>query len=291
MQEQPHGEREDTSKAFLTAKSDIVFKLFFGNERNRDFLIRFLKAVLNLSLEEYTDIEINDPQTKREFKGDKLAILDVKIKTKTGKIVNIEIQVHVTPEMRERIVFYDAKLITEQLGSGDEYADIKKVISIVITGEVFIPEHDRYHDRFIFFSPETKTEFTDVMEIHTLELPKLPEKPDGTDLWDWLEFINAESEEELAVLVQNSPQMKAPIEKLIELNQDPTARMLFEAREKERRDNMARERGARQEGRREGRLETMIEIARNLMGRKMPMDDIMGITGLTAEEINGLRLN
>jgi hypothetical protein len=54
------------------------------------------------------------------------------------------------------------------------------------------------------------------------------------------------------VLVQNSPQMKAPIEKLMELNQDPTARMLFEAREKERRDNMARERGARQEGRQEG---------------------------------------
>jgi hypothetical protein len=89
MQEQSYSEMEDTSKAFLTAKSDIVFKLFFGNERNRDFLIRFLKAVLNLSLEEYTDIEINDPQTKREFKGDKLAILDVKIKTKTGKIESL----------------------------------------------------------------------------------------------------------------------------------------------------------------------------------------------------------
>jgi predicted transposase/invertase (TIGR01784 family) len=89
--------------------------------------------------------------------------------------------------------------------------------------------------------------------------------------------------------------MKAPIEKLIELNQDPMARMLFEAREKERRDNMARERGARQEGRQEGRKEgerrKAIEIARNLMGRKMPMDDIMGITGLTAEEIMGLGLN
>jgi hypothetical protein len=35
----------------------------------------------------------------------------------------------------------------------------------------------------------------------------------------------------------------------------------------------------------------VLEIARNLMGRKMPMDDIMGITGLTAEEINRLRLN
>jgi hypothetical protein len=50
---------------------------------------------------------------------------------------------------------------------------------------------------------------------------------------------------------------------------------------------MARERGARQEGRRKA----VLEIARNLMGRKMPLDDIMGITGLTFEEIKGLRLN
>ena len=48
------------------------------------------------------------------------------------KIINIEIQVDVKPAMRERIVFYNVRMMTEQLGSGDDYNLIKKTISIVI---------------------------------------------------------------------------------------------------------------------------------------------------------------
>ena len=54
------------------------------------------------------------------------------------------------------------------------------------------------------------------------------------------------------MLVVKSPQMEAPIKKLLEINQDVDARMHFEAREKQRRDNMARERGALQRGQKEG---------------------------------------
>ena len=271
-------------KVFMSAKSDIIFKLLFGNELNRDLLIRFLMAVLKLPLDEYTDIQISDPQTKRKYKGDKLAILDVKVTTTTGQIINIEIHVHVTPEMRERIVFYNAKMMSEQLGSGDDYDLIKKTINIVITGENFIHEHEEYHDKFTIYSSKTNTEFTDIVEIHTLELPKLPKASDGTDLWDWLEFINADSEEELAVLAQRSPQMKAPVDKLLELNQDANARALFEAREKQRRDNMARERKARQEG----EYTKAIEIARKMLDRKRPLDEIIDFTGLTKKEVEGL---
>ena len=239
----------DKTKVFMSAKSDIIFKLLFGNELNKDLLIRFLMSVLKLPLNEYTDIQISDPQSKRRYKGDKLAILDVKIKTTTGKIINIEIQIQITPKMRKRIVFYNAKMISEQLKSSDDYDLIKKTISIVITGEKFIDEHEEYHDTFTIYSSKTNIEFTDVVEIHTLELPKLPKTSDGTDLWDWLEFINANSEEELNMLTQKSPQMKAPVDKLLELNQNSNARALFEAREKQRRDSISRERKARQEGR------------------------------------------
>ena len=46
--------------------------------------------------------------------------------------------------------------------------------------------------------------------LHTLELPKLPEEADGSELWTWLEFINAESEAELKILVKREPKMRAP---------------------------------------------------------------------------------
>jgi predicted transposase/invertase (TIGR01784 family) len=106
-------------------------------------------------------------------------------------VIHIEIQLQVTPETRDRIVFYDAKLITEQLGSGDRYEAIQKVISIIITEDKLIKKSPVYHHRFIFYDPEACVEFSDIIEIHTLELKKLPKNADGTELYDWAKFIAA----------------------------------------------------------------------------------------------------
>jgi len=43
----------DEIKVFMSAKSDIIFKIFFGDEHNKDILIEFLIAVLKLPLEEF----------------------------------------------------------------------------------------------------------------------------------------------------------------------------------------------------------------------------------------------
>ena len=80
-------------RAFLPVKSDVVFRLFYADERNEEFLISLLKSMLNL------------------------------------------------------------------------------------------PEDD------------AGVEFSDILEIHTLELGKLPKSTDGTELYDWAKFIDAETEE------------------------------------------------------------------------------------------------
>ena len=48
-------------KEFLPVKSDIIFRLFFADERNEEFLIGFLKSVLKLPEDDYNEIEIADP--------------------------------------------------------------------------------------------------------------------------------------------------------------------------------------------------------------------------------------
>jgi len=313
--------KQGAGQVFIPAKSDVIFKALFGDELNKDFLIGFLQAVLKLDIDEYADIQIIDPHLKRRRKGDKLGILDVKVRTKAGKTVNIEIQLQITSEMRERIVYYGTKLITEQLQSGDEYDLIKKTISIVIAGEIFLREHNEYHDVFTLYSRITKTEFTDILEIHTLELPKLPLEADGSELWTWLELINAESEEELKMLVKKEPKMRAVVERLLEINRDPATRALHEAREKDRRDSNARVRLAMQRGKSEGRaegitegiqkgkaegitegmqkgkaegitegmqkgkMEGKMEAARNLKALGIPTDIIVKSIGLPPEEI------
>jgi predicted transposase/invertase (TIGR01784 family) len=157
--------------------------------------------------------------------------------------------------MRERIVFYDAKLITEQLGSGGKYNKIQKVISIVITDEPLIPVSQRYHHRFIFYDPDANVVFSDIIEIHTLELRKLPDRDDGTELYDWVKFISAETEEELNMVAEKNPQIHKAAVKLRELSADERARDLYERREKAIRDIDSRERWARVEGIAEGKAE------------------------------------
>jgi predicted transposase/invertase (TIGR01784 family) len=64
--------------------------------------------------------------------------LDVKLETTNGKVIDIEIQILSLPGMKERIVFYTSRMITDQISKGESYNVIKQAISIVITDYVLI---------------------------------------------------------------------------------------------------------------------------------------------------------
>jgi predicted transposase/invertase (TIGR01784 family) len=128
----------------MLPKIDFAFKLLFGDQRSKNILADFLKAVLpSLAQEEFEELTIVDPHLKREFEDDKLEILDVKVRTSGGKSIDIEIQISDMPEMRSRISYYLSNMITEQIGRGGHYSELKQVICIVITDYDFIPESER----------------------------------------------------------------------------------------------------------------------------------------------------
>ena len=273
-----------TMKKFLSPRNDVVFKRLFGDERNTDILTAFLKSALTLPADDYEEVTLVDPHLRRESLDDKLGILDVKVKTRSGKIIDIEIQVSNLPQLRERIVFYLARMITEQIGEGDSYKTIQRSISILIADHVLISENQHYHNCYTLYDPHTDSEFTNLLEVNTLELPKLPENADGTVLWDWLKFLDARNEEELTMLADKNLEVKKAVGKLMELSSDEQTRLLAESREKLRRDIDARERGAKESGWNEAQR----AIARNALNHNMSLEDIAAITGLPLEEIRTL---
>jgi len=119
-------------------------------------------------------------------------------------------------------------------------------------------------------------ELSDIIEIHTLELEKLPEGADGTELYDWAKFIAADTEEELNMIAERNPQVAKAVVKLRELSADERARDTYERREKARRDQAAHIRWE------------ITKIAKNLLNRNRPIDEIIEDTGLTREEIENL---
>ena len=89
------------------------------------------------------------------------------------------------------------------------------------------------------------------------------------------------------MIAERNPQIGKAVVKLRELSADERARDLYERREKARRDMVAREKWARQQG----VQERNIEIIRSALLMNMSIGDIVKLTGLNPDEIESLRTN
>ena len=132
------------SESILPPKSNTVFQLLFGDPRNIDLLADFLKAAIDIPEDEYRDIVIVNPNLPREYPDRKLGIVDLRVTTRTGQIIHVEIQRYPFPSMRDRVVFYGANMISGQIGEGDDYT-LKRVVTILITDYVLIFGSPFYH--------------------------------------------------------------------------------------------------------------------------------------------------
>ncbi|MDR2736289.1 MAG: Rpn family recombination-promoting nuclease/putative transposase [Gracilibacteraceae bacterium] len=129
------------------------------------------------------------------------------------------------------------------------------------------------------YDPQTKSQFTDLLEVNILELPKLP-PDDGTELWNWMKFLSASQKEELDMVAQKSPQVQKAVARLMELSNDEKTRMLYESRQMMEWDNQVREQ--------EVSNDRAIVIAKNLLEMDLPIEKIVLATGLTREQVEAL---
>jgi predicted transposase/invertase (TIGR01784 family) len=275
-------------KSLVSPCNDYVFKLIFGDQKNIDILASFLKAVLDIHESEFESLTIIDPHFRKEQEQSKEGILDVKVRTKSGKVIDVEIQVHTHDSLRERIVYYASKMYTEQLTKGESYDELKKVVSIVIMAEdVLIKENSHYHNAYYIHDPKTDSYLIDKMEIHILELKKvLKDESNREILYFWMLFFKARDKEELEMLMTNQKVLEEPAigkacGRVLELSEDEATRMIAENREKYLRDEDARIKTALRKGREEG------ELVGELRGELIGVDKTLELIsqGYTPEQI------
>jgi len=270
----------------LHLANDVIFKMFFADEKNSDILLHFLQAVLDLPDGELTDVTILNPTLPKEKFKEKDLIIDVRAKKKSGDSFHIEIQSKAYKFFKERIAYYNAKTFGSQLKSDIEYDKLQKTISIIIVGSILFPEEKEYHQSFTYRSKKG-LEFTDFQQIHTLELKKVPENSSKEkDLW--MRLLKAKKNGEVEGLARQSQVLEKAVVRLKELSADEKAQMLAQQRE----DSLALlatiEDGAKEEGRDEGREEEKIKIAKKMLAANSEIDFIMSITGLSKDEILGI---
>lgn len=272
----------------MSPKIDFVFKLLFGDEKNKDLLIAFLSAVLNLPEREFTGIEILNTELFREFKEDKKGILDIRAKIANGKQIDIEIQVLPTEFMPERTLFYWSKMYTAQVKPGDTYDKLKKCITINIVDFKCTPLK-KLHTSYHLIEDETGHKLTDILEVHFLEIPKLFDEDieinEDDPIVQWMEFLDGKSKGVMEMLAQKNESIKKAYNLLQIISKDEKARMIYEAREAELRDQLTRIKSAEEKG----ANEKSIKIAKNLLKMGLSIEQVATAAEITIEQVKKIK--
>ena len=211
-------------KRIVMLKLDVIFKRVFGNAKNEKIIAAFISDLLEIPRQDIKAIYINNVELAPEYLDQKFSRLDIKMDV-NGKIVNIEMQVNREPAFKERTLFYWAKLYSEELKTGDEYGELKQTICInIINFDLF--DCDDYHSHFRILENERNELLTDKFAIHFFELKKLGKFKKSRRMEDWLDLINAETEDDLMEIQNKSliPEVQDTIVMLRELNADEKVR-------------------------------------------------------------------
>ena len=243
---------------------------------------------LKLNPDDIKETHILNTDLKKMFPDDKLGILDVRLSLNDDTEIDIEVQISEVKVWAERSLFYLAKMYTEQIHPGEKYDVLKKCVSISILDFDLFKGETEFYSRFHIREDYRNLLFTDKMEFHVIELPKLPEKlKDSDDILLWAKFINAEKKEEFDMLSNRNEYIDSAYDHLKIISQDEKKRAEYEAREKAIRDHNQ----MMWESREAGKKEQAIYTAKKLIKSGATTDIIIDLTGLSYSEVKELRNN
>ena len=288
------------SEFLMKPKIDFAFKEIMMNEKAR---IGFLSTMLKLNPKDIKSSQILNTNLRKIHEDEKQGILDVRILMNNNTEIDIEIQLAPLSVWADRSLFYISKMYTEQISSGQDYSVFKKCVNISILDFVLFPEEQEFYSCFHIREDTRHILYTDKMEFHLLELPKLPKelKQDKNNILLWAKFINAERKEEFVMLAEKDPYIDSAYQQLQVISQDKQKRLEYEAREKAIRDHNqllleAEQRGillGKQEGiqlgKQEGIQEEAIRIAKDLLSLNIPDDIIISSTHLSINQLKSLK--
>ena len=281
----------------LNPMADIFVRYLLGSEDNKDILIDFINAVFTQKGHELVvEIELLNPFNLRSIRESKESILDLKAKDKTGRWINIEIQIDNDNSYANRSLYYWAKSYAGQLKSGEDYEDLNPAVCINLLDFEIFPQLPGYHSCFhITEKDQPEYILSSHLQIHFIELPKnqlknVTQVKDGLDRWCYyFENEGTMEEEEMTVLLKDNQ----AIGKAHKVYRDFTANSelmdMAEAREKWLKDVATKLRHAEARGQEEGIKINSRENARKMIEEGLNIPLIARITGLTEKEIAELQ--
>jgi predicted transposase/invertase (TIGR01784 family) len=285
----------------LDPKIDVVFKQIFAVTGNEELLISLINSIV--SEDDCIDsLTIINATNLQRFVADKLSEIDIKAKCCDGRLINIEMQVGSGAHYEKRALYYWSRLYNQQLEQRGKYSTLKKTIGIHLISKFTITENTNYYSKFRLIEETTGEHKFKEIELHVVELDKFevqyaPELKKTIDvlktaLDKWSAFLTNYTvlNEEKYKSQLHDDNINRALEKLEFMSKNPEQRSLCEDRIKqlldiedliETREALSKEEGERKK---------QFEIAKKMLLKNRPIEEIVEFTELSADEIKEITL-
>ncbi len=291
----------------IPATTDFMFKNLFGVSGKEENLKGLLQAILKIKIE---NLKIQNAELPRNFKNEKLGILDIRAQLGDGTTAAIEMQIENQKNIGERVTFYICKIYINTIEIGQTYNEASKTIAIAIIDFSYFNRkeyHQIAHLKFeectdkneiveeIIKGKESKT-VTDKLEVHIIDLAKFKKmkKPKG-ELADWLNLIIGNEGE-----IEMSSQRNKAIAKVNEENKRLSASQKMQAMylsqqmalyDYNTNMSVARKEGEKigeRRGEKKGERKAMKEVAKRMLKDGIDIEKIEKLTELSRKKIEQL---
>ena len=285
-----------------TPKNDVIFKELFSRKGNEKYLIELLSKLTN---ENITSIEIRkDVTLDRSYISEKYGVLDIYATVNDSYIIDIEMQIVEYANFIARLEYYASNIISQQLGSGEDYEEIKKSYIIAIVDYDMLKYDEEYIHRTVEVIENHREDvFSDYITKIIVELPKFRRKKVDINnvLEQWLLFIDQTNREGVKMAMKKNENINNANKELEYLTGDEEVRRRAELRLKYKRDMnsvklLGHQQGyelGKQEGIELGKQEGIelekIKIIKSLLKNGVDIETIIKSTDLTKEELERIK--
>lgn len=271
---------------YINPYTDFGFKKLFGTEMNKDLLISFINSLFD-GKETVKELTYLTTEQLGTTETDRRAVFDVYCTNEKGEKILVEMQKGEQEFFKDRSVYYATFPIREQARKGNWNYELKAVYIIGILDFTFgHKDKGGYRHDVQLIDKRTGEVFFEKLTFVYLEMPKFNKAEDRLESMfeKWLFVLK-----NLSRLLERPKALQERIfTKLFETAEiarfSPEEYYAYEESLKVYRDWQNTVAAAESKGRKEERVKN----ARGMKAEGIPMEIIIKITGLSAEEINEL---
>jgi len=291
----------------LPPSDDRIFKLILAPDEAEPVRIDLISAILKRPV---VSAKVRNSEIPPEDTQEKAERLDVNCRIDDGTQVDLEMQASRIQEdfggghqnLKGKSIYYLCDLHSSQPSKGiRRYDKLARTYQVTFCSYNVFPGRTQFVNSFSMRHDEDNELLSEAIHIVYVELNKLQEiikKPtkDMTDLEKWSIFFHFADElaqrEKVNQVIESKEALQMAGEQLMSISKDERERAILRSRKMYQTDyqsDMATswDNGVK-EGEQRGKHMKALEIARSALRKKMSIDDIVDITGLSRVEVESL---